>query len=296
MKKILLIFAFIPIVGISQPYLKLIEPNKYWDIAYYSGGSVCSIDSNAAFRYYFDGDTLMPNALIYKKTRSFKMLSQMSWLYCPPFLVDTTSNEGLFYIREDTIQKRVYTIENNQDQLAYDFNLNSGDTLQSLYAGAGVLQIVDSTKMQLFPDGSLRKIIFLKNGQYYIEGIGSPSSGLAQPMPSFWFGSGYYMLCVKQNLIDLIGTECSSVFLSLPENYDVKNINVYPSPASDKLIIENKGAFTVKVININGENLITKECENKFFLDCSHYISGLYLIQIQTKDQFITKKIIINGL
>ncbi|MEP7264467.1 MAG: T9SS type A sorting domain-containing protein [Bacteroidota bacterium] len=296
MKNILLILLLVPLIGSSQPYFKLIEPNKYWDIAFYSGGSVCSIDNGAAFRYYFDGDTLMPNGITYQKTKYFKMFSQMSWLYCPPFLVDTIAIEGYFFIREDTIQKRVYTIENNQDQLVYDFNLNTGDTLNSVFAGGGILQTVDSTSMQQFPDGTLRKIIYLRNGYYYIEGIGSPTSGLAQPMPPFWVGVGYYMFCVKQNTIDLIGPECSSVFLSISDLNNPDVVRVYPSPASNKLIIENKGIFSFQLLNLNGETILTKECENKNVIDCTHFSSGLYLIQIITKTQLLTRKILINSL
>lgn len=144
MKLKILYFILIPLFSQAQPYHKLIEPNKYWDLAFFSGGSVCNIDINQAYRNYFNGDTIMPNGLLYKKMYSYQMHPISPWIYCPPFYVDTSSFLTYLFIREDTVQRKVYTYV-NQDELAYDFNLNQGDTLFSYYAGGGVLQTVDST-------------------------------------------------------------------------------------------------------------------------------------------------------
>ena len=291
MRAIILLFFVIPLLGHAQVYHKLIEQNKFWDQACYTGGSVCNIDSGQAFRYYFQDDTLMSNGITYNKTFYFRMLPSMA-LYCPPFFVDQAPNAGYMLLREDTIQKKVYIYRGNgQEDLIYDFNLNSGDTLNSLYAGAGYLQTVDSTAIEPFPNGSLRKITYLTNGHYYIEGIGSPTAGLGQPMPPFWIGGVCYMLCVKQNGIDLTGPVCNSVPINV-ETMNSGEPDFYINSSTQTIHILKDGIYDLQLSDLTGKVIYRSKVSGKVskFFNVS---PGIYLFSLVTQNYRLVRKVLL---
>ncbi len=295
MKHFLLIILLLSINATAQPYHKLIGSNKYWDLATYNGGSVCNIDDGWAFRYFFSGDSLMPNGLTYAKLYYYKMRPVNQGLYCPPFYVDTSVFLSNWFMREDTVQRKVY-IYAGQDELLYDFNLNQGDNLQSLYATGGSLQTIDSVKLELFSDGSIRKVFFLQNSHYYIEGIGSPSGGLAAFMPNFWTGGGTYMLCHSDNSINLVGQVCSSTILNVTNATNADLLSIHPNPANDITKVNLKGCHTLTISTITGERIMDTWFNNEMEINCTGFSSGIYIFQIKSATEVINRRIVIGSV
>lgn len=92
---------------------------------------------------------------------------------------------------------------------------------------------------------------------------------------------------------------CLSVNVE-PINFE-KYVQVFPNPASNELTISfptfNSSEVSINVMNVLGEKLITRtvNSENKLFeekLNLKNFRSGIYFVEIQTRDFKITKKII----
>jgi alpha-tubulin suppressor-like RCC1 family protein len=76
-----------------------------------------------------------------------------------------------------------------------------------------------------------------------------------------------------------------------PNNPITKNLLIYPNPTSDQLTITSSNITNVKIIDISGQVLktITTNLNN---IDVSDLITGIYFIQLITKEGIIIKKFI----
>ena len=287
MRKIILIaILFISVVQArGQGYHKLLETEKYWDIAYTSGGTICNIDYDMAYRYFISGDTLITGNNYYLFSR-YHMSSASVNPYCPPFVVDTISQVHTLLLREDTTTKQVFVFANSQDHLMYDFSLDSGDTLQSAFAGGDSILIIDSVITSLFPDGTNRKIFYLNSGHSYIEGMGA-TNGLGEPFTTY-FEESFWLMCVKQNGINLYGQQpyCDSYFIGITDPTE----NVFllkPNPTSSSITLNMpplQGDAEVCIFNSLGEQVIKlKVCKavtSEVRIDVAHLPAGLYLVKM----------------
>ncbi|MFH0893478.1 MAG: T9SS type A sorting domain-containing protein [Bacteroidota bacterium] len=284
-KTILIAILFISVAQArGQGYHKLLETEKYWDIAYTSGGTVCNIDNGMAYRYFISGDTLI-SGKSYSLFSRYHMSSVSVNPYCPPFIVDTISQFYTLFLKEDTITKQVFVYANSQDNLIYDFSLDSGDTLQSSYAGGDSILTIDSVITSLFPDGSNRKTFYLNSGHFYIEGIGA-ANGLGVPFTPF-FESSFWLMCVKQNGISLYGEEpyCDSYFIGISE-HDFDSFAIKPNPATSSITLQMpqlEGDAEVCVFKSLGEQVLkTKlhKAKSEVRIDVAKLPAGLYFVKM----------------
>lgn len=76
----------------------------------------------------------------------------------------------------------------------------------------------------------------------------------------------------------------------------LSSFNIYPVPASDKLMIENQiNELTyVDLVDVNGKVILKKEFSQKTSLDISHIIQGVYFLNLKTNAGKLSRKIIIN--
>lgn len=81
----------------------------------------------------------------------------------------------------------------------------------------------------------------------------------------------------------------------------LQNINIYPNPLSNKIVLEFNSSIsesaTLKIINLNGDNVITKdtiinEGFNNFNIDLKDYHSGVYFLNITSANLNIIRTII----
>jgi len=84
--------------------------------------------------------------------------------------------------------------------------------------------------------------------------------------------------------------------VSIDENTSNDNMKIYPNPVSDKLFIEIDGTESIqlRLINVLGKVVLSKEVENSTSIEVANLSSGIYFIEIlNAKNQKTVKKIII---
>jgi hypothetical protein len=77
---------------------------------------------------------------------------------------------------------------------------------------------------------------------------------------------------------------------------DENSFQVYPNPVSNELFIEfnDPGERYIRLLDVSGKTLYKKSCESeRYILDVTNETKGLYFLQIREKDQYFTRKIII---
>ena len=79
-------------------------------------------------------------------------------------------------------------------------------------------------------------------------------------------------------------------------NIDNKNIyTVFPNPANDVLTIQGKNVSTIKIFNIHGDIVLSKNVNNNKKVDVSILNKGMYLVELEDYFGFkINKKLIKN--
>ena len=89
-----------------------------------------------------------------------------------------------------------------------------------------------------------------------------------------------------------------SATLSIKDFSSTNEINIFPNPTSDILNIENINNIdivSVNLIDLLGKTIFTKKNENLKSIDVSEFPSGLYILELTSKNgDTSTKKIVIN--
>jgi hypothetical protein len=298
MKKPMIIiwFAIVTISGFTQNYHKLIRTNTYWDVF-----ALGFLYYDAIDRIYFTGNDTVIEGKVYNLSRQYPFEQVNPGWLIPPFVIDTVSIPTNFFIREDTIERKVYIYDpylTPTDQLLYDFSLSVGDTLQSDYnvgplGSPIVLMTIDSITLQ---NGEKRKefifYAFDTNNitANYIEGIGGQQGLFAPIFPAFEQNEFYGYFCINENEINLWGDQCIWYFVGMSNQNENQTIKVFPNPAQDILNVNlsQKIPFAdLTVSNIQGKEIFREKLNhssNKITI--SQINPGIYIYQI-TSGQFI---------
>ena len=96
-------------------------------------------------------------------------------------------------------------------------------------------------------------------------------------------------------IYDVMGESSSTLGLT---DFDRDGFSISPNPTNGPLQIQTNGNFTINSINIydlNGKRLFSESYDNesRINLDLCHH-SGLYIIEIQTSNSLVLKKLVIN--
>lgn len=176
----------------------------------------------------------------------------------------------------------------------FDFSLSVGDTLFSYYNFCGDL-IVDSIGTINLFNSETRKIFFLNNYEYFIEGLGG-SQGFMNPQCQA-IGSWNQQCCVLINGVAIYDFLCGSCFqvMKIERHESSSYITIYPNPTSDFLNIEiNKpeepGAITLT--DITGRVVLQSTFTSR--IDVSHLPKGMYLLSVYTNTEKFVRKIIVH--
>jgi len=295
---ILLTLLFIIVAGQGQTniYHPFPEANTIWVGTYWynvSGSGPCVVDDD--YNLYIDGDTTIGIYTYHKLYKNGYISSN-----CPP--------PGYAYyrqywsaFRQDNPTRRIYLFNNGTDMLAYDFNLNVGDTLPAtscLYSGyENIVQSIDSTLI-----GSEYHKRFWLNNNYsaLIEGIGTTLGAFAQIVP--FFESGNELWCVwKNNQIDWTsspGNACS--LTSMSDHPGIENqIIISPNPFSSSTTIQtNKKLInaTLTIFNSFGQQVkqIKYLSGQEILLHRDNLSNGFYFIRLSQDSKTVgTGKLII---
>jgi hypothetical protein len=279
----------------GQNYHKMIEANKYFDVALYEQGHICAYSDNVPpKRFFFKGDTII-NSKSYSKIYAYTM--SPTWgpppPYCPPFEIDTLYSLQYFFIREDTLLQKVYRCcngINNEEELLFDFCLQQGDTLGSYLTIDTIVNIVTA-------DNKTRKKFYITDypydGAYYIEGLGGNRGPFIFPEPNF--EGQYFTMCVKSNDFTIYGVECYDFISSTDDIRNETNVKIYPNPTDDliKLNFSKDNNKRIEIYNCFGQQLkIIETRQLKVNMDISDYESGIYFISIKQDNKVSAYKVI----
>lgn len=228
-----------------------------------------------------DGDTIV-DGNTYKKL-----------LYYTYFGSNPTLQNNIGYLSEDIITGKAWyfsTVDTNK-RLIMDLSL----TLADSFSVEGSYVQVDSV-YYLFGKKYIRFDLFTRPSEKFtmVEGVGT-NKGICynnEGLPQL----GAYLLCQhKDNLINYQNTDsqlnsvCNSVITGLTDNnFEKKNLVLYPNPASDFITFyydskENGNLFIYNILGKLLEKHQLLSTQKKIKINTSHLL-GSYFYFINTKE------------
>ncbi len=148
---------------------------------------------------------------------------------------------------------------------------------------AGLAQIAGTPGY--YPVGTQTEVTPGRSGAYYTAGLAGGTTTEGNTFGRF--------------VIDVVVTNVTGIV-----SYDLSNnLLVYPNPTKDQLNLFytnlNAKSFDIKLTNINGQVLFSENIEGfngqyQHTLDVSNYAKGIYLLQIISNKQVLTKKVVID--
>lgn len=241
-KTLLILFLLVtfPFVSNSQNYVPFISTNDSSDT--WMDLNSCtnfSCYDNYTTRYWLDGDTIINGHTYTKvqgKTKHKKGADQGQFCTIATYYYE----HYVGAIRE--VNKRVYfkpDLFTPSEYVAYDFNLNVGDTLPSpdgdvnANANEPIIQSIDSVLVF----GQYRKRFVVNSYKYVVEGIGA-STGLFNP---FTYNTSYrfmQMQCYAEH-----GTP------------DYFLVNCEMNLATETIDLDKKETYIVKTVDLLGREV-----------------------------------------
>lgn len=303
----LIIFAlFLNSIHLSshaQTYPPLLEENKTWDVFYWGNPM---FDPSCPFifycsgqQFYINGDTII-NDLHYKiiRTNYIGSVNESGFFLWPFQLYESTTISG--FMREDTVTKQIYSIYpsyyGDEEYLAYDFNMEVGDTLVVSYmdnALAILTAIVDydGVRKQFFFD------ILYGWGEgeyYYIEGFGG-DSGLFFP-----FEYSADLVCVKENGDVVLDNNCQGIWpTSIEEQGAVPSkLQIYPNPVTTQATVQipnfpSTQKPSLYLYDLLGKKISTHSLDfgqQHLTIDTQNWQSGIYFAVLEIDGKVVTKE------
>lgn len=238
MKKLLLVFLFIPAGLLGQTYVPFISTTDSSDV-WLDINSCSDFDCFYTYnnQYTIDGDTTI-GGIQYSKV-------YISYRHEEGSIESQWCNESLNYfdhyfgaLRES--QKQVFLIPAFADvtfeYMAYDFNLGVGDTVPSpiQFGASGAENRIVGSIDSVMVFGAYRKRFILSGNGSIVEGIGA-STGLFNPLLQISSGCYFALNCYSENGVSDYFTSDCTVPLSI-----------------DALSQENKSAHLVRIVDYLG--------------------------------------------
>ena len=305
---IFIILLFLQPISIHcQVYQPLGVENATWHIGGYGDYHFMS------WAYKINGDTIVDS-------QQYKKLHYLELEVISPDLTDkeynVQSTELFALIRDDIPERKVYikyltnslpgavstcrdSIQSstNDEILLFDFDLEVGDTIRHCMMGEGEFEnktaVIKSDTISENYNLNRRAWSFYDYEIYpdyfsgLIEGVGF-SSGLFNDYSTFIHlakGLGLVTYCVGSNI------DCGLLSAS-EEVIQQSELQIYPNPTNDYLTLESSYRFVhARIINISGQVVSSISDWNDLrSIDVSHCSPGIYFIEVQTKDNKISRR------
>ncbi|MFY9309186.1 MAG: T9SS type A sorting domain-containing protein [Bacteroidia bacterium] len=257
----------------------------------YSSIDTCFLHTN--FNLYIAGDTISGTYTYHKVYANWHRWGEQ----CPPAAYDAYGMY-MYAFRQDITNKKVYLLDSGIDRLAYNFDLEVGDTLNTfLMSNINYVQSIDS----ILVAGQYRKRFWLNhdgipNYAALIEGVGTTFGAFVPVHHSPILTNS--LLCVKINdeFIWSASQNNSCSLTYIPEKFvSESTILVYPNPVNSELTIEAKGvsenAF-VEIKNLLGQTFYSEQMTASKIVDMTAFPNGIYLVQVHCKGSILSNKII----
>lgn len=291
----------------AQTYIPFPTDSAQWSMRYIYNNS----QSANSFQYKMKGDTLL-NGITYHK------------IYYSLDLAYDSPNETLHcFVREDTTKKVFVKYPSGSgidttEFMLYDFNLAVGDTVTIRLLNFTTDSIYKLAVSNIFPYSTIidtRNYYKLQSvgpsfwscaafGLDWIEGMGAWFSPFYNEIPQWGCDSGgYEVSCFwhKGNYV-LGGTFCdyeTGINEIKGSNYQ---LYVYPNPVQSQIMLEFDLTIpitgSIEIKNILGQSIKTKnnitfsKGKNKIEIDVSELSKGLYFVNLQSENKFMSKRFI----
>jgi len=288
MKNLILIpFLFVTLFGFGQSYLPVFQgyDSVYWEINTFKIGFIDSLKTIRPTKGFLEGIQKFDG-------RSYRLFKNRGW--------DCNTR---FYIREDTLQQKIYArydIRDSEDHLLYDFALIQGDTFRPsilVPVGTSCDRFDDFKTSYLVTKvenvsyfGKIRKTISLEliNSKYtqpenmkLIEGVGSE------------YGFDFFNYCIFRNFDGFCGGHCvykeflydfgedckSDITNTLEIETPKLEIAVFPNPVKNQIFIKKTAIEFRDVTKIEEVEKLDK---------------GVYFLSIETESGVLVKRFIKN--
>lgn len=242
---------------------------------------------------------------LYTKTNNNTTLGDKLYIEIKEDYLNTENKSTTFccnhFIREDVINRKIYSYDSNAEKLLYDFSLKVGDKISG--HDDIILERIDSVVINAkkrarftFGNSTAYKIV-------WIEGIGNTT----HPFHPEALNEGWQQLiCITKgnNVIydsgDFYGVTCSNSNTSgIAITYDFNKINLFPNPTTGILNIFNptkEPILEVNIYNSIGQNKIKKNTSNisSGHIDISSLSNGIYFVNLKTTSTSYIIRIILN--
>ena len=242
--------------------------------------------------YRVDTDTTIFN----QTWKKIKMISTQN----PNFI-------NKFFLREDTLTKKVYAMNPGQSpHLYFDFNASINDTLllYNLMYNEIDTFVVNNKSLFMTVDSIYRNSLKIRNTsipfsltEIWIEGVGS-TNGLYYGNKLQYLNSIVTRLeasCYNNQLVyrspDLPSNICN-INIGITET-NLYTPKIYPNPATDFLQIENISDKTnIEIFSIDGKLQKSHTVAENGIVKINELAEGIYIIKLQTEKGLIYRKII----
>jgi bacillolysin len=126
---------------------------------------------------------------------------------------------------------------------------------------------------------------------------GTPSSSTVQNPEITYYTPGNYQvtLTASNGFGNNTSTKANYIEILHPTSSTkpgIEQVTFYPNPVTDILNISCDVNFSVNILNINGQSILSEENKNQ--IDLSFLSSGFYFIELRTGNQLIRDKILKN--
>ncbi len=281
MKKILLFFIFSFAISSSKAQNILSESNL-WNVV-----TELNFGAKNTLSYRFSGDTTI-NGVIYSKLYESEANSPTSWHYYSAWREDAS---GKVYqkLRFDYAQ---------QEELVYDFSMEAGDTIVTVFHGTSTEFYCDSTDFAEMLDGTLRKQQFMSDQYGYhevwVQGIGClfglPFSSFQSHIFDYWYTLNCYstdneLIYKDANLSD----DCYFNTVGIEEQQNTADILYHPS--LKQLEIKSTNIRGIELYDISGKRVYI--ANQGTVHNFSHLPKGFYILRCSQGHGHISKKLTI---
>jgi hypothetical protein len=263
----------------------LIDTTKIWSVLNVEYSPQGELKTTHFFK--FAEDTIIHDTVFYKIFENLDSTNS-TWFFTEQFI---SQNASKIFIRN------IYGI----NRILYDFNLNIGDTITQLNMFDQEMDWKVNTIDSIYLENTWQKRLVLGilncggcPNDIWIGGIGS-LFGVTTP-GNVVADFSTDLLCVKNEKEYIyINPEFNSCYLTTgikEHNNDKKNI-VFPNPFDDFIKVNSEANYySFSVSNIMGQIIYYGNMSNNSIIILSHLDKGLYILRLQSLNDFREFKII----
>jgi PKD repeat protein len=238
--------------------------------------------------------------------------------YCRGENINLVSGDSAYWMYQGTVEgvSRVYEIQNLQEDktinafIMSDYGCLSDTVSKTVHASKVKARF--EANMNVIEDG--QRVDFTNNstGSHYSWNFGDGSLINHETNPKhYYYGSGKYdVTLVAKDTLDCIDSlvKINYIIVESEEdtsggddstvtaitNFGVKNLEIYPIPAGDKLFIDSDKMITrYELLSFEGKLIQEKAINRKRkVIHMSKLAAGIYVLNIYYGNQRITHKII----